>query len=689
MIHLPSLYKGALTLALAGFLCVSTAKATTYTDTINALLPTGKTIDNASSSQLQTALLAATATDPVHAGNYLHDVFAEVIPNSALDFIKIAPSLTKAVILKLPIVSRASISLNIGALVSTNFTLPTAEADKIAYTNSVASGLSKAGNDVIGAFCAGVSTNVSDWFAFSNALILKTPKATAEILYSEIALSGTALQPGRLAASGSLATFTATGAKSAEKGLIAEGIVKASGTANTAALINLVLGLDHGISGKAVTISNLSAFTTSVAGAVAKDLLAPEATAMMGLITKTIASSNVFTGIALTDAQKAQLGAAAVKALPITASLSGDPSLNPANAAVVGILATGTPVDATAFAITVAKGATTFANAGQVANAVANSITPASTLVSGSLAPASYVTFSQAMIKALPKAAAQISERVAQLIPTSGANQAARVNFATQLVNFSPSAAALVAVGVSLTDVQFADDVTAAVVVRTDATKNNAAKIAGAVSEILPAEEACEISRTLGALIGAGTLKVSQAAPIAAAISAGLVKNSLHRIENTPAAIQEELQVVGAQMIEQLLSLYNPGTSNADFLKLNKTLASAIAAVAKSVAKVDYKQYAIKTSSNVDVLSGFANQVAGSAAEAVMIKFGVLGVNDDAKRIDRDGILLAIAKAVQSVTSTAAGDSQVANAVAAAMNQTHIFDTACNVNEQETPVTDF
>jgi hypothetical protein len=263
---------------------------------------------------------------------------------------------------------------------------------------------------------------------------------------------------------------------------------------------------------------------------------------------------------------------------------------------------------------------------------------------------------------------------------------------ASQLAALFPNSASLIAVGISWTDVQYADDVTAAVVKINASTQRNAAVIAGAVTAILPAEEACEVSNVLGGLIHAGTLKVSQASPIASAIATSLVKNSLKL--NTDLAIQEELQVVAAQMMGQLLKGYIPSTPPADLLTTaaNKRIIAAIAAVAKSVAAVDYKKYAVKTTilplatdpgyaAAANLLSGYANQVAGSSAQEVILH----GLPSS----DRDLILLAILKAVKSVTS-AAGDLQVATAVNNARNPSSGIDylTEC-LNEQETPVTNY
>jgi hypothetical protein len=119
----------------------------------------------------------------------------------------------------------------------------------------------------------------------------------------------------------------------------------------------------------------------------------------------------------------------------------------------------------------------------------------------------------------------------------------------------------------------------------------------------------------------------------------------------------------------------------------NKTIASAITAVAKSVAAAEYKKYFVKTATD-DQLSGFANNVAGSAAEEIMLKFPLPVSGTDTFQVERDALLAAIQKAVQSVTGPA-GDVQVVLAVDKARAQTGpLFDTAC-INGPETPVTNF
>ena len=718
MIHLPNLLKGALALAFASLLGVSSAGAsapttTTYQDAVNALLPLGKTIETASVAQLQQATWGAIASGTqANAGNYIHDVLvlrsdrnsiapnltagalvaagaiaSGTVPSNPLLSGTIAGQVTtidvgltaatiaavsKAVIGRMPILVRSTSALSVGALVSANFS---GDTDKTNYAIAVGSGVGKSGNDVVGALYAGVSTNVSDLFAFSKAAITsRSSSATPEILASEISLSG-ALEAGRIALSGSLATYLSTGASVSQKAQIAEGLVRASGSAKTAEIINAVLS--HQVLGSEVTLGNVSSFAGIVAGAVAKGISASdEAAAVMELITKTVAGGSFApsagqTQVLLDESQKAQVAAAAVRAALIT-----DPQNNTANAATVGVLQTiGSLANPSLFAITVARSATKADNVGQVANAVANYLKASSSLPFATLAPAEYVALSGSMIRAFPKDANQISERVAQLIRpnTPDDNQAARVDYATQLVTMFPNFASSIAVGVSLTDTQYADDMAKAIVSLNTTTKKNAASIAGAVANIVPSEEACEIANSMGGLIHSNVLSINQASSIASAIASGAM------VKTVPA----ELQVVAAQMVAQLMQGFQSGATDPIKVANNNIIVNAVAGVARSVAFVSYRNNVVKTAlpNDPDHLSGFANQVAGSAAQAVLLS--------TLTQSEIDTILLKIAQSIQAVTPSIAGDMAVADAVRNVHDHSSTQYAVNCLTEAETPVTNY
>ena len=275
-------------------------------------------------------------------------------------------------------------------------------------------------------------------------------------------------------------------------------------------------------------------------------------------------------------------------------------------------------------------------------------------------------------------------QRVAELIPANvqGDNQAARLDYVTRVSNLftNPNVAKSIAVGVALTDTQYADDIAKAVVNLNIATRNNAATIAGAVANVVPAEEACEIATAMGSLIQSGTLKISQASAIASAIANGAL------VKTTP----DELQVVAAQLVVSLMGNYKPVSSldpNSPTYKTdlatNQSIVNAVAAVAKSVAQVSYKYNVVKTLTDDDHVSGFANQVAGSAMQAVLLKPNLNAATE------QPAFALAIMKAVSSVTPTNLGDSAVAFAVNNVLTHQPVSYAVNCLNEAETPVTNY
>jgi uncharacterized membrane protein len=722
---LPNRYKRALAVALAAVLGASSAQASVYTNSVATILGSyGTTLARASASQLQKATMQAIAADPSHAGDYVHDVLlaradrdiiavnlatgalvsGSAVLNSNADLavtivnmatksdlqttgtgaplsIPTIENITTGVVKKMPVGAQAATALNSGDLVAQNL-IQAQQSDFVkTYAQDVITKLP--GIAAQGRFAGGVGRNISDseYVSFIKTLSSLAPKAEGEICYAVVALSGSASSAVRIAASEAAATTLADGVNVVQKGLVAQGLVKASGTAHTAQIIANVLATNPSTKNQ-VLYGNIVSFTSSVAAGLAKDVTMDQAEGVMRLITSTIASGTYSKTIALsgtitlTATDKAKLGAAAVKVAPV--SLAGaDKAINPpnpANAAVQGILDTGIAnTDKTAFAIAVAKGASNYENAGQVVNAVAHSL---GINVTGTADVGAYVALSGSVIKALPKATAAITQRVAQLIPPS-ANQAVRVEFATQLTAQFAGSASLIAVGVSNTDPQFADAVTTAILTKgTVAVRNNAAKIAGAVANTIPAEYASEVSQAAGALVGTGTgaiLKLSQAAAIAKAIaSAASVKNN-----------QEELQVVSAQMIGQLLSLWTPG----DFTgAVNKTVLGAITAVAKSVSQVAFAANTTKLNPSASGIQNtrYVDQIAGSAAQMVA---NMLSTHND----DINFITNAISAALVSVTTTPAGDSAVAAAISQGKDlATKEYATDNHyLNSDETPVTNY
>lgn len=721
MIHLPTFTKGTLVVACAALLGVCSARAaTSYQDAVNAQLQlVGKSIQTASSAQLNTATWTVinSGSNWTNAGYYLHDVlalrtdknsiaaglissgltsgtFSTLIPSnpslsgsiaglatSGTDLSSTAlANVAEAVIEKAPLSVRKYSALSVGNSVSLNLTGGAVELARTTFATKVATGLVSSGVDVIGNFIAGVSNNSSDWIVFSKVIINTSAlsNATPEILASEISQDSS-----RVALSGSLAAMTATGASSKEKGLIAEGIIRAIGSANTASIINTILSIDRGVSGKEVTLANLSTFSAAVAAAVTRgNLSAEEIAATMRIASQTIANGIYASAVGkplgpLTELQKAQITAAAVKVLPNL----NDHLNNPVNAYLVGVLnTTGTLADPYGFAVKVAKGATNAGNAGQVANAIANYLVASSSLSSGTTFPLQYLQLSGSLFKAFSTNSSyttEISRRIAQLIPPNSPaeNQAARVNYAAQLTALFPNSAKSIAMGVSLTDTQYADDVASAVISVNTTTKNKAAEIAGALANSVSAQYACEIAASVGGLIESKVLKLSQSSAIASAIANG------GAIRNSPS----DLGVVSAQLIEKLMANYVSGATDPLVIQNNSDIVNAVAAVAHSVASVSYKYNLVKTSTNPDLYTGGANLVAGASAQAAIIN--LMGPNDGPAR---DTVLLAIAKAVTSVTPDV-GD----NFIASAVNSVRLdptsknYNTDINITTQETPVTNY
>ena len=739
MTHLPNSLKGTIAIAVAGLLCSSIieARADTYIDAINHTLSVppinkpGTTVATASVSDLQKATWYTIATDHADAGQYIHSVllarsdrnkiaadltagslsYANAFPSNPLQSGTIAglatlpdllvsingsPGLSpdtvaavaKAVILKMPTDVRSASAQSVGAFVAANYGDNVIPATT--FAQSVAPALAKSGNTVVGSFCGGVSKGLTDWISFTQSLIGKVPKAAAEICYADIVISGTT----RVASSGTLALITATGVSSGQKALVAKGIVAASGTASTALVINNVINSDRGTK-NAILVSGVASFAGTVAGAAAEMLAGQtadmaQASAVLQLITNTIAKQQYNpntktppTLVSLTESDLAKVGAAAVKSAPQynTSGNVNTPPPNPANAATLGILQTGSISAAGiyTFAVTVAKGASTYDNAGQVGNAVANYlVTGTSLAITGSTAPETYLAVSGSLIKALPKAASQIAQRIAQLIPpnTTGTNQDARIDYAKKLANVFPNSARDIAVGVTLTDSQYAENVTKAVVLQNKTTLKNASSIAGAVAEISPAEQVCEISNVMGQLVQSGTISYKSASGITKALaSATSVKKN-----------EEELQVVTAQMVGQLMVNFVTGAVlTKDQISLNNSIVSAIADVAKQVASVAYKNNYVKGSTQANDVSGLANLVAGAASQMVLasrtLTLGEYGP-----------IMQAITKAVKSVTNST-GDTYVESAVTTAINAftnslPGIYKTLCIIGV-ETPVTNY
>jgi len=178
----------------------------------------------------------------------------------------------------------------------------------------------------------------------------------------------------------------------------------------------------------------------------------------------------------------------------------------------------------------------------------------------------------------------------------------------------------------------------------------------------------------MGDLIASGTLGINQAASIAASIA------NASSVKKDPS----ELQVVAAQLITRLMGQFKSNATDAAGLALDNSIANAVAAVAKSVAASSYKNNADKTNTtDLTVYTGYVNEIAGSAARAVSLS--------KLSQFELDGILLKISLAVQTVTPTVIGDTYVAQAVQNVRdgNNPSQYEISCNVNETETPVTNY
>ena len=198
----------------------------------------------------------------------------------------------------------------------------------------------------------------------------------------------------------------------------------------------------------------------------------------------------------------------------------------------------------------------------------------------------------------------------------------------------------------------------------------------------MPAEEGCEIAASMGQLIHNGTLQVSQASAITSAIAASIAASDINKTN------QDEQQVIAAQMISQLMLGFTSGTTDPILVAKNTAISNAVVAVAKSVAAASYKAYAIKTSSKDEDRTGYANQVAGSAAQAVAL--ALPGGDGTSQANDRMKILLKIATAVEGVTPTQLGDFAVGTAVSNVLGDPsgNLYAVNC-LTEQETPVTNY
>lgn len=275
------------------------------------------------------------------------------------------------------------------------------------------------------------------------------------------------------------------------------------------------------------------------------------------------------------------------------------------------------------------------------------------------------VSISAAVIKAAPKAAAETSRRVAQLIAPS-AGQADRITFATALVNTKgfASYSALIAQGVSLTDPEFAGVITKAVVAANSSTLALAPKIAVSVANMVDGEDASEVSNELGKLVEAGTLKVSTAATIAKSIAGTqFVVNS-----------QLDIEATASSMTQHLINLFQ--TANGINDKANKAILAAVYNVGKMVAKVS-TAFAKKSSS-----TNFSDVVAGAVTDSIM------GVISNLSSTDQDTIIAALKKAVTSATPPAF-DPSVSAAIDNARNNNGNQYQVGPVVDQETPTTNF
>lgn len=393
----------------------------------------------------------------------------------------------------------------------------------------------------------------------------------------------------------------------ADKGAVAGGVINAAADGDAANIVNATLPGGASVKDK-IAFAGMAADTNSEMKAQ--------------IIAQTLGA-----GLLATD--RIKLGAAMVKTLAV-----GNPAA--AGGVARGLINAGASADGT-FAAGLAKGAATNnVAAGSVAAAVADA-TPANDAA----------LIAADVIKATPKAATGVAMHVSALAKVTD-----KAAFAASLAA-STKKTTEVAVGVSQSSPQIAEDITDAVVFASAGKfKGQAAKIAGAVANAVDLEKAADIGTLLASKFTrtgteGGSLKLSTATALATAVAKAINTHpSIAGQHVTTNNRKDELGEVAATIVSGVLGK-GYAIPNAPTAKELAAEQKAIIAIGKAVMKALSKKglpgdlvAPVIHDLNLPVDQRASGDIAGSIAQAIAFAATAAGGNK-ISTTHRDALLAA------------------------------------------------